>query len=200
MIQGVATRATVPAHHLGQRAVFVGVGISFTMALLGGLIFSQRDEPSSPINGGAWATVALAMLIAAPGLLALLGNDRRPWVLGAAGLILLPMCFLSFSFLFFPLLVPAAMFFTVAVSRPRDRPRPWAQSIAAIVAVVFVVAAAVSLWAHQDAVTSTSSTSSTGSSSASDVITRQEALTALGFLVAAFVVAALAPRDGDQTG
>ena len=106
------------------------------------------------------------------------------------------MCFLSFSFLFFPLVVPAILFLTDAITRPRSEPRPRAQCPAAFLSAGFVIAAILSLWAHQDPVTWHTATQSGG---VSDVITMQEALTSIGFLVAAIAVAALAPRDGQRT-
>jgi len=68
-----------------------------------------------------------------------------------------------------------------------------APTAGAILSAVFVIAAVVSLFAHQDPVTWSTAT---GSGAASDVITRQEAVTSIGFLVAAVAVAALTPRDG----
>ena len=145
------------------------------------------------LAAGAWPTLAIACLIAAPALFALLGLRGRPWLLTVAGFLLLPMCFLSFSFLFFPLLVPAIIFITVAIVRPRARPRPRAQCLVAVLSLVFVIAALVSLFAHEDPVEWHTATES---GSTSDVISVPEALTSLGFFVAAMSVAALAPRDG----
>ena len=66
----------------------------------------------------------------------------------------------------------------------------------AVLSLVFVVAAFVSLLAHEDPVEWHTATES---GSTSDVITMQEALTSLGFVVAAITVAALAPRDGQPS-
>jgi len=113
--------------------------------------------------------------------------------LSVAGLLLVPMCLLSFSFLFFPLLVPAVLFLAVAIVRPRARPRSWVQCSAAVLSAAFVVVAFLSLFAHRDPVERNLRNQSV---SASDVVTTEEALTSLGFVVAALAVAALAPRDG----
>jgi hypothetical protein len=178
---------------VGRRAVLTGVVINLTMAVLGGLIlFAGSDEPERAAEG-PWPALAIACLIATPALFALLGLRGRPWLLTVAGFLLFPMCFLSFSFLFFPLLVPAIIFITVAIVRPRARPRRSAQCFVAVLSLVFVVAALVSLLAHEDPVEWHTATES---GSTSDVITMQEALTSLGFFVAAVTVAALAPRDG----
>lgn len=168
-----------------------GVIVNVTMAVLGGLIFNTGSASSAA--SGPLPALAIACIIAAPSFLALLGLLGRPWLLSMAGLLLFPMCLLSFSFLFFPLLVPAILFISVAIVRPRPRPRPGAQCLAAVLSLVFVVAALVSLFAHADPV---ERNTPTGSMSTSDVITVQEALTSLGFFVAAITVAALAPRDG----
>jgi hypothetical protein len=98
--------------------------------------------------------------------------------------------------LFFPLVVPAVLFLTDAITPPRTSPRPRAQCAAAVLSALFVVAAVLSLWAHQDPVTWSTATQS---GFASDVITLQEALTSCGFLIAAVSVAAFAPRDGQTT-
>ena len=63
----------------------------------------------------------------------------------------------------------------------------------AVLSLVFVIAALVSLFAHEDPVEWHTATES---GSTSDVISVQEALTSLGFFVAAMSVAALVPRDG----
>jgi hypothetical protein len=173
--------------------VLGGVLIDVTMAVLGGLIINAGSDEPAHAAAGAWPALAIACIIATPSLFALLGLRGRPWLLTVAGFLLFPMCFLSFSFLFFPLVVPAIIFITVAIVRPRARPRPWVQCAAAVLGLVFVVAALVSLFAHEDPVEWHTATES---GSASNVITMQEALTSLGFSVAAIAVALLAPRDG----
>ena len=124
-----------------------------------------------------------------------MGLLERPWLLAVAGLLLFPMCLLSFSFLFFPLLVPAILFLSVALAQPRPRPRSWVQCLVALLSVVFAVAALLSLFAHHDPVAQYAS-SGTSVTTTDDVITVPDALTSLGFFVAAMSVAALAPRDG----
>ena len=171
-----------------------GVIVNVAMAALGGLVFntgSASGEASGPLPA-----LAIACVIATPGFLAVLGLLRRPWLLSTAGLLLFPMCLLSFSFLFFPLLIPAILFTSVAIVRPRPCPRSWLQCIAAALSVVFTIAALLSLIAHRDPIERRTRTESF---STSDVITAQEALTSLGFVVAAIAVAALVPRDGQRS-
>ena len=186
---------TVSLHReIGRGAVLAGVVVNVTLAVIGGLLFNAGS--SSSAESGPLPALAVAYLIATPSFFALLGLRGRPWLLSVAGLLLVPMCFLSFSFLFFPLLVPAVLFLAVAIVRPRPRPRSWVQCGAAVLSAAFVVAAFLSLLAHRDPVAWHTATQS---GSASDVITVQEALTSLGFVVAALAVAALAPRDGAAT-
>ena len=187
------TGTATSAREVGRGAVLAGIVITLAMAVLGGLILLAGSDEPDRAGAGGWPALAIACLIAAPALFALLGLRGRPWLLTVAGFLLFPMCFLSFSFLFFPLLVPAIIFITVAIVRPRARPRPRAQSLVAVLSLVFVIAALVSLFAHEDPVEWHTATES---GSTSDVISVQEALTSLGFFVAAMSVAALAPRDG----
>jgi hypothetical protein len=177
----------------GRGRVAVGVGVVLVMAAVGGLVRAAGTSTPERDIAGDWGTVALALVVAAPAALALMGIRRRPWLLVAAGVLLVPLCFLSFSFLFFPLLVPAALFLGEAGARPRPQPHHAAQCVGALLSALFVVAAVVSLFGHQDPVSWSTARSS---GSASDVITMREALTAYGFLAAASAVAALTPPDG----
>jgi hypothetical protein len=196
MITLMAERTIVPGRRLGHGGAVVGIGIVLGMAALGGLIHYYGTYPPERAAAGDWGSVAFPLILATPAVLALLGLQHRPWLLATTGLLLLPMCFLSFSFLFFPLLIPAILFLNDAITRPRSEPRPRAQCPAAFVSAGFVIAAVLSLWAHQDPLTWHTATQS---GSVSDVITKQETLTSLGFLVVAVAVAALAPHDGQTT-
>jgi hypothetical protein len=195
-MSGEVGEVIVPVKKLGYGGVIAGVVVVLIEAGLGGLIHHYGTHSSERAAAGDWGSVAFALVVATPAALALLGLQRRPWLLVAAGVVLFPMCFLSFSFLFFPLLLPAVFFLTDAITRPRRTPQPPAQCVAAALSALFVVAAVLSLWAHQDPVTWSTAT---GSGSASDVITLREAWTSFGFLAAAIAVAAFAPRDGQTT-
>lgn len=200
MIAGVDDHSGIQGRHEqsrpGHRRIVIGVGIVTTFALLGGLIRLAGTSSPERSAAGDWGTLALFLVILAPAALALIGMGERPWLVVAAGLLLVPMCFLSFSFLFFPLVVPAVLFLTDAIARPRREPRHLAQCGGALLSALFVVAAVLSLFAHQDPV---SWSTATQSGSTSDVITVQEALTSIGFFVAALAVAAFTPRDGTPT-
>jgi hypothetical protein len=171
----------------------VGVVIVVTMALIGGLVRTAGTTAAERDVAGDAGTLAFVAVIATPAILAVVGLRRRPWVLVAAGVLLLPLCFLSFSFLFFPLLVPAVLFLADAATRPRAEPRSFVQCLGALLSGLFVVAAVLSLFAHPDPVSWHTATSS---GYASDVVTTREAVTALGFLSAAIAIAALTPADG----
>ena len=93
------------------------------MAVTGGLIHHYGTYRPERAATGDWGSVVFPLIVATPAVLALLGLQHRPWLLATAGLLLLPMCFLSFSFLFFPLLIPAILFLTDAITRPRNEPR-----------------------------------------------------------------------------
>ena len=189
-------RTIVSERKLGHGGAAVGIGIVLAMAVTGGLIHHYGTYPPERAATGDWGSVVFPLIVATPAVLALLGLQHRPWLLATAGLLLLPMCFLSFSFLFFPLLIPAILFLTDAITRPRNEPRRRAQCAAAFVSAGFVIAAVLSLWAHQDPLVWRTASQS---GSVSDVITMHEALTSLGFLGAAVAVAALAPHDGQTT-
>jgi hypothetical protein len=179
----------------GHPGVSVGIGIVVAMAAIAFMMRELGVQAPERAAGGEWGSVSFPLLVATPAVLAEIGTRRRPWILAAAGTVLFPMCFLSFSFLFFPFVVPAGLFVGDASVRPRARPRPKSQCAAAVLSVLFVVAAALSLWAHRDPVTWHTAMQS---GYASDVITPEEALTSFGFLVAAIAVAALAPPDGPR--
>ena len=85
-------------------------------------------------------------------MLALIGMQQRPWLLVAAGLLLVPMCFLSFSFLFFPLVVPRRCSSPTPSSGRGASLIPSGSAAVRSSAAVFVVAAVLSLFAHQDPV------------------------------------------------
>jgi hypothetical protein len=196
MIAVMTEQTMIPVRRLGHRGAVVGIVIVLAMAVIGGLVRYFGTYPPERAASGDWGSLAFPLILAVPAVLAFLGLQHRPWLLVTTGLLLLPMCFLSFSFLFFPLLIPAILFMHDAITRPRSAPRPRVQCAAALLSAGLVIAAILSLWAHQDPVTWHTATQS---GSVSDVITMQETLTSIGFLIAAVAVAALAPHDGQST-
>jgi hypothetical protein len=140
--------------------------------------------------------VAFALPVAAPAVLAFLGWRERPWVLVAAGLALVPMTMLSFSYLFVPLLPAACVCFGVAIARPRLAVHPRGQPLAALLCVAFVLGAVGNLLASGEERTITTATSTwTG-----EVVPLHGALTTIAFVVAATAIGALAPKDRCRAG
>ena len=117
-------------------------------------------------------------------------------MLGAAGAAQIPMLFLSFSPLFFPLLVPAAIFISQAASMARGRRRSHWQLVAAAVSALGLFAAMACLVVHQDPVTWTTATES---GSSSDVITATESVLAFAGIAVAIVAALVAPCDESRS-
>jgi hypothetical protein len=180
------------------------VGVVITLAVLGGLVFWAGSEPHQRGEEGLLAPLAFALPIAAPAALALLGWRERPWLLVAAGLSLVPMTMLSFSYVFVLLLIPACTFFGVAIGRPRLPVHARAQPLAALLCAGFVLAAVANLLVGGEertvtsgwAVRTTSGAGSIGTSTwTGEVMTARSALTTIAFIVAAIAIAALAPKD-----
>jgi len=178
----------------GPNVVAVGVGVAITVAMAGiaGLIFLAGSDPGEQSVTGPWGSIAFTVVIAGPAVVAVAGSDRRPWVLGGAGVALFPRMLLSFSPLFFPLAIPGVIFLVQAAgASSRARRSPW-QATAAAISVCFLIAAPLCLLVHQDPITWSTAT---GSGSASDSITATESALACLCVVAAVVAAWLAPPD-----
>jgi hypothetical protein len=132
------------------------------------------------------------VVIAGPAVVAVVGYDRRPWILGAAGVALFPRMLLSFSPLFFPLAIPGVIFIVQAAGvSSREHRSPW-QATAAAISLCFLIAAPLCLLVHQDPITWSTAT---GSGSASDSITATESALACLCVVVAVVAAWLSPPD-----
>ena len=94
---------------------------------------------------GPWGGIALAAVIAAPGVLVLLALHDRPALLLPAGVILVPLSFLSFAGVLLPLLVVAVVLFVAYGRRSAGRRRPqWRTTLTTVVVVALLVAAAIS--------------------------------------------------------
>jgi hypothetical protein len=181
----------------GQSVVAVIVGVAITMAMAGvaGLVYDMGSDAGERSVAGPWGSLAFTAVIAAPAVVAVIGFQARPWVLGAAGVVQIPMVLLSFSFLFIPLWIPAVIFITQAtLAPPTARRSPW-QPLAAAAGALFLVASPLCLFVHQDPV---SWSTANGSGSSSDVVTATEAALALACIAAAALVALAAPRDGSS--
>jgi hypothetical protein len=141
---------------------------------------------------GPWGGIALGAVIAAPGVLVLLALHDRPGLLLPAGVILVPLSFLSFAGVLLPLLVVAAVLFAAYGRRSAGHPEvPWRTAFTTVVVVALLLAAAVSLFVHED---QRSYTTPTGGGSTSDVITPAETLIAVALASAAIAVGWLSSR------
>ena len=159
---------------------------------------------SPPERGveGALAALALCAVLAAPGVLALLGRAGRPSLLIVAGVALAPLSFLAFSGVTLPLLIPAVLLAVAGARRLTAGARPCAPVWVTLWAVVAVLGAAVvALFAHDDP---RSWSTATGGGSTSDVITLGESLLSLWLVALALTLgwylAAPLPRAAPAAG
>jgi hypothetical protein len=124
-------------------ALVVAAGVAF------GLVrFFGQPPPGQNLEAAAGA-IAFGSVIAAPGILALLALHGRPALLLPAALLLVPLSFLSFALVTLPLLIPAYLLFrTCAQATPEGS--GWRVAATTSVVLVFLVAALVALFAHED--------------------------------------------------
>jgi hypothetical protein len=161
-------------------AVVAGAGLAVADGALVGVVANAGREPFDPVLGA----VALGVVVAAPGLVALLGLRDRPQLWLAAGCAAMPLSFLSFAGLTLPLL-PAAVLCVLGWARHGvlREARPLVHPIiSTALVVVLLLGAAVALFAMEDPA---SWTSPTGSSSTSDITTNGEAAISLAAVLIA---------------
>jgi hypothetical protein len=190
-----------------DRGIIIIAGAEIGAVAAIGVVRFVGGSPAERGAEGALAAVALAAVLAAPGVLALLGRAGRPSLLVAAGVMLAPLSFLSFAGVLLPLLIPAVLLVVAGARRlGRDTATgtaPCAPVWVTIWALVVVIGAAVlALFAHQDP---RSWSSATAEGSTSDVITFGESLLSLwlvalalwlGWYLAAPRCIAAAPTPG----
>lgn len=128
--------------------VITGVCFGTVIAFgVGSIPLLDRDGLSL---GSDWVRgLGLIAILMIPVILALVGL-RRPGALLAAGVVSLPMCFMSFSFLLFPMLIPAALYLiaygrTASTYTPRLSP-----SAVASLTFVLLVLSFMSLFMNED--------------------------------------------------
>jgi hypothetical protein len=170
-----------------RRIVGLCGGVVIADGAATGAIAVAGRQPVDPILG----LVALGAVIAAPGVLTLIGLRDRPHLWLAAAIAALPLAFLSFAGLAFPL-VPAAVVLGYAWSKRGvlDGARSLAPPVVLVpLLAVLQLAAAAALFLDDDPA---SWTTAEGGGSTSDVITEGEALVSLaviaGLLVAGWVL------------
>ncbi len=124
-------------------AIFV-IAVGVTLGLL------RFHNTGAPQRSAEWfGDLVFGVVYAAPGVLALIGNRRRPSLLTAAGLALIPLSLSSLAGVTLPLLVPAVVFFVgyshaheAGAGKPRNR------TLAIVIGSAAVIAAFVSLLAQ----------------------------------------------------
>lgn len=164
-------RAVDRADKRRRAAVAVAATLVVALAVAVGIAARVDDSPE-PLVG----SVGLAVLVASPGALALLGLRGRPDLWLSAGWIAFPLAFLSAAIL--PILVPAAAVFLWAwAHKPNTSTRPRAPTaVVTTVVIVLLAVGVVALFFTPDDPVSWTSGSTSGYSS--DVLTTGEGLTA----------------------
>jgi hypothetical protein len=164
--------------------VIAGLEIGATAAL--GVVRYVGGGPVERGAEGALAALALVAVLAAPGVLALMGRAGRPSLLVVAGIALTPLSFLAFSGVTLPLLIPAVLLIVAGVRRIGPDDTPCAPLWLTIWAIFVVLGAAVvALFAHQDP---RSWATATAEGSTSDVITFAESSLSLWLVALALTL------------
>jgi hypothetical protein len=141
---------------------------------LTGLLLANAGEEPDPVASYLGA-LALGMVATLPGALAMLGR-RRPALFLAAGLIGVPISFISMAGATLPLLLPTGMAFVAYSRRAADAiPRVY-PTIVALHAAVLGILSFVVLLAHED---SRCRAIENGTTCSSDVVTAPEAAASL---------------------
>ena len=158
------------------------IGLVFGAVFLGLLLLNQDD----PVDRGTriLASLALGSTTLLPGVLALLAR-KRPALYLAAGVIGIPLAFISMAGVTLPLLLPAGMALVAYGRRSGEGPPSRvAAPLIALIAFFFGIASFVSLLIHEDP---RSSATENGSTYSSDVVTIPEALVSLSLAGAGVV-------------
>ncbi len=157
--------------------MFLGIGLTVIF------LAAASDEPTGAAR--RLAPLAFGVLLTMPGILAMLGR-RRPALYLAAGVLGIPLMFVSFSGVAFPLLVPAVMSLTAYAKRSGDSVPRLAAPVIAMLAFVLGIASFFVLFVHEDP---ECRVIENGITCSSDVVTSLEALASLA--VSAFAVVLL---------
>jgi hypothetical protein len=118
--------------HVGLTAIAAAIG-TCTSLFAGTVVMRNSDH-----SGDVRRAVALVTILMLPAVLAIIGL-RRPAALFSAGVISIPMPLMSFSFLLFPMLIPAALYLAAYAEAPKTHARIPAPFIAGITFALFVL-------------------------------------------------------------
>lgn len=150
------------------------IGMVMGLGLTGLLLANGADEPTDRASSYLGA-LALGMVATLPGALAMLGR-RRPALFLAAGLLGVPISFISMGGATLPLLLPTGMAFVAYGRRSADAiPRVY-PTIVALNGVVIGILSFMVLLAHEDP---RCRAIENGTTCSSDVVTAPEALASL---------------------
>ena len=179
----------------GSRTFVTTVGALVVAA--GGALGLLRFAGGGPFERGleaAAGALALGAVLAVPGVLALLSLADRPALLLPAGILLVPLSFVSFAGVTLPLLIPAVMLLVAYGRRSSGHGAyPGQAALCVVVVVVLVVAAFLVLFANDDP---RQYSTRTGGGSTSDVITVAEASSSLALSGIAIAASWLLARRG----
>ena len=129
-----------------------GIAVSLALAVASGVLRFVNTEPALRTVELA-GDVAFVVVLAAPGLLAILALRDRPSLLVAGGALELVFAFLLLISLVGLAFVVAAVLFFVAAGQLRGGSRSWPRAIAAVlVAVLLGSVAFFALFVHEDPV------------------------------------------------
>jgi hypothetical protein len=163
------------------------VAVCAGLVILNGVLFAAIAVAGGEVVDPLLGLLTLGAVIATPGVVALMGLADRPHLWLAAAAAALPLAFLSFAGVAFPL-APLAVVFAYAWARhgvlQGARPLVPPGILVALVAVL-QMAAAVALFLNDDPA---SWTTANGGGSTSDVITNREAVLSLAAIAGALVV------------
>lgn len=168
----------------------VAAGVAF------GVVRFFSGAPAGQNPEAAAAAIAFASVIAAPGILAVLALHDRPALLLPAALLLVPLSFLSFALVTLPLLIPAYLLFRTCAQATLEG-SGWRVAAATSVVLVFLAAALVALFAHEDP---REFPTETAFYATSDIVTYFEAVLSLALTVAGVGAGWLLARPGTHKG
>lgn len=131
-----------------RRTAIIGIAINIVIALgVGSIPLLDRGGPS--LDEDWLRGLGLVGILLIPPVLAAVGL-RWPGALLPAGLVSIPMCLMSFSFILFPLLVPATLYLVAYGDAQVTYKARGSAPLVAVLTVALLFAAFFSLFLHED--------------------------------------------------